>query len=271
MRYLVGCIRLLGVGLLIVAILSVLVFFPFFQQATRGRWVKRLSGVLMRVFGIRVTIHGQVPREQAADCGISPDELGYMVCSNHISFVDIFVLNVVLPCRFVAKKEIASWPVFGFISRKVGTLFIDRSRKRAVIEIAEMMSSAIQDGTNVLFFPEGTTGGGRLLLPFYANLFEAAIRSKAEVLPITLRYTLNGETTELISYAGDISLFEVLKRILFTPGLGVEVTVLAPIASADQTRQAVCAKTSAEMANALGVPDATAQREAERRARLASL
>ena len=61
MRYLVGCIRLLGVGLLIVAILSVLVFFPFFQQATRGRWVKRLSGALMRVFGIRVTIHGQVP------------------------------------------------------------------------------------------------------------------------------------------------------------------------------------------------------------------
>ncbi len=110
MRYLVGCIRLLGVEyLLIVAILSVLVFFPFFQQATRGRWVKRLSGALMRVFGIRVTIHGQVPREQAADCGISPDELGYMVCSNHISFVDIFVLNVVLPCRFVAKKEIASW------------------------------------------------------------------------------------------------------------------------------------------------------------------
>ena len=82
---------------------------------------------------------------------------------------------------------------------------------------------------------------------------------------------MNGETTELISYAGDISLFEVLKRILFTPGLGVEVTVLDPIASADQTRQAVCAKTSAEMANALGVPDATAQREAERRARLASL
>ena len=72
--------------------------------------------VLMRVLGVRMTVRGAVPVAQSAECGVNGEGPGYMVCANHVSFIDIFILDAVLPCRFVAKKEIASWPVFGFIS-----------------------------------------------------------------------------------------------------------------------------------------------------------
>lgn len=157
------------------------------------------------------------------------------------------------------------------LPRARGTLFIDRTRKRAVLEIADAMRGAISEGTNVLFFPEGTTGNGLELLPFHPNLFEAAVRSGAEILPVTLRYTLDGKPSGLVSYAGNVALFTVLKRILFTPGLGVEVTVLDPIAAAGKTRQALCLETSALMSASLGVADATAQREAMRLRRLQAM
>ena len=206
-----------------------------------------------------------------ADGGVNGEGPGYMVCANHVSFIDIFILDAVLPCRFVAKKEIASWPVFGFIARGTGTLFIARSRKRAVLEIADAMAGAINEGTNVLFFPEGTTGNGLELLPFHPNLFEAAVRSGAQILPVTLRYTLDGKPSGLVSYAGDVALFTVLKRILFTPGLGVEVTLLDPISVDGKTRQALCLEASALMSGALGVSDVTAEREEARRRRLQAM
>lgn len=272
MRYVIGCGRMAAVGIMILVILVVLfVLFPFLDRKGRGRLIRRICIVLMRVLGVRMSIKGRVPLPASADCGVNENGAGYMVCANHVSFIDIFILDAVLPCRFVAKKEIASWPVFGFIAKGTGTLFIDRTRKRAVLEIADAMRGAISEGTNVLFFPEGTTGNGLELLPFHPNLFEAAVRSGAEILPVTLRYTLDGKPSGLVSYAGNVALFTVLKRILFTPGLGVEVTVLYPIAAAGKTRQALCLETSALMSASLGVADATAQREAMRLRRLQAM
>ena len=143
--------------------------------------------------------------------------------------------------------------------------------KRQVLEIADAMAGAINEGTNVLFFPEGTTGNGLELLPFHPNLFEAAVRSGAQILPVTLRYTLDGKPSGLVSYAGDVALFTVLKRILFTPGLGVEVTVLDPVSVDGKTRQALCLEASALMSGALGVSDVTAEREEARRRRLQAM
>lgn len=269
MRYVIGCGRMAAVGIMILVILLIcVVLFPLLGREGRGRCVRRISAMLMSIMGVRMTVKGKVPVPASADCGLNRDGPGYLVCSNHVSFIDIFILDAVLPCRFVAKKEIASWPVFGLIARSVGTLFIDRSRKRAVLEISDAMAGAIKEGTNVLFFPEGTTGNGLELLPFHPNLFEAAVRSEAAILPITLQYTLDGKPNGLASYAGNISLFTVLKRILFTPGLGVDVTVLAPIEVNGKTRHVLGLEASSLMSDALGVPDPTAEREEARRRRL---
>ena len=152
-------------------------------------------------------------------------------------------------------------PVFGLISRAAGTLFIDRSRKRAVLEMAEKMNETLRAGESVLFFPEGTTGEGRVLLPFYANLFASAVATEAELIPVVIRYTQKGKVTTIPSYAGNIPLFTVMKRIVFSSGLEAEVQVLEPISSAGVDRKTLCAQTSAVMSAALGVPDATAAKE----------
>ena len=268
MNHVTGAVRLFFVALyILLVVFFVLAVFPFCSAVQRGRWIHRLAGWVPAICGVRMTVKGRVPDQGACETGIHSGGTGYMVCANHVSFLDIFVLDAVLPSRFVAKKEIASWPVFGMISRGVGTLFIDRSRRRAVLEVAELMSSTMKKGENVLFFPEGTTGKGDVLLPFYANLFTAGPMAEAEILPVTLRYTLKGETTTVTSYAHE-SLFTVLRRIVSTSGLGVEVTVIDPIPSAGRERRELCALASARMAEALGVPDATAAKEAQRRARL---
>ena len=124
------------------------------------------------------------------------------------------------------------------------------------------MSAALEAGRNVLFFPEGTTGPGDRLLPFHPNLFSSACSCGAEVLPVSLRYTLRGETTTLTSYAHE-SLFRVLRRIVFTPGLGVEVSIGEPVATEGRDRREVCADTARFVAQSMGMPDATAERAEE--------
>lgn len=262
--------RLTLVALLILIILfTVTVLFPIAGNAGRGRLTRTLAKFSMWVMGIRVRVTGTVPDASAAAIGWASEGPGYMVCSNHVTFVDIFALSCVLPVRFVAKKEIASWPVFGLISKRTGTIFIDRTRRRAVLEIAEAMTNAMKEGRNVLFFPEGTTGTGEGLLPFHANLFASAVAAEAPILPVTLRYTKDGAVTTLVSYAHR-DLFTVLKDICATPGLAVDIQVLPVIEAVGRERRDICAEASRVMSAALGVEDATAALEAKRLARAAA-
>ena len=263
MRYVIGCGRLFFVGVLILLILFIIYcIFPWMKWRARARIITRLAPWIPAVLGIRVAVRGRVPDAGAASRGYRDAGCGYMVCCNHISFVDIIVLDAILPVHFVAKKEIASWPLFGAITTGVGTIYIDRERRRAVLEVAEAMRATLESGENVLFIPEGTTGPGDALLPFHANLFSAACAAGAEVLPVALRYTRNGETTTIPSYA-EVPLFDVMKRIVFTPGIVAEATILEPIDAAAHDRRTVNAMASERMANALGFPDATAALQAE--------
>ena len=272
MRAIIGCWRLL-----VLLFLTIVVFFaatcllPLAGPKRRARIIRFLAPVIPRALGMRVTVRGRVP-DASATLGAREGAPGYLVSANHISFLDIFILDSILPVRFIAKKEIGSWPVFGTITTHVGTIYIDRSRKRAVLEVAEAMAAAMREGSNVLFFPEGTTGPGDRLLPFHANLFAAAgaecmPAGGVEVLPVTIRYTQDGETSVIPSYAHQ-SLWTVLKRIVFSRGLGAEVTVLDPIPADGVERRELSAQASRVMSAALGWPDATARMERERAERL---
>lgn len=138
MRYFIGSFRFLLIALYILFLIffAVLVL-PVLTDESRAAWIRRLARIVPRIMGVRVKVSGGIPDEDAVTLARRQGKTGYMICSNHISFLDIFLLDSILPVRFVAKKEIESWPVFGLISRAAGTLFIDRSRKRAVLEMAE--------------------------------------------------------------------------------------------------------------------------------------
>jgi len=198
------------------------------------------------------TLRAADPRPEALD----PAEhrsTGTLIVCNHISWLDIFVVLALKPARFVAKIEIASWPLVGLLVRGVGTLFIERGRRHAVHQLNERIEFVLNAGQCVAVFPEGTTSDGRRLLPFHANLLEPAIRSGAAVIPIGLRYLRpDGSPHEAVDFTGDTSLVGSMLRIFGASRLRVRVIELPPVRGT--RRHAVAAEARTALAQALGLP-----------------
>jgi 1-acyl-sn-glycerol-3-phosphate acyltransferase len=245
--------------------------FPLLGLRRRERIISIWSRALLGACGVRldstlplgsragprpdvadVTLQAVDPRPQALD----PAErrsTGTLIVCNHISWLDIFVVLALKPARFVAKIEIASWPLVGLLVRGVGTLFIERGRRHAVHQLNERIEFVLNAGQCVAVFPEGTTSDGRRLLPFHANLLEPAIRSGAAVIPIGLRYLRpDGSPHEAVDFTGDTSLVGSMLRIFGASRLRVRVIELPPVRGT--RRHAVAAEARTALAQALGLP-----------------
>lgn len=120
--------------------------------------------LFLRLFDIRVTVRGAPPRP-----GVPT-----LVLANHVSWIDIPVMAGALPLSFIAKQEIATWPVFGYLARRQGCIFLDRTRKAATAEVNVRVADRLAQGDVIVLFPEGTTGDGIRVLPFRSSLVGAA-------------------------------------------------------------------------------------------------
>ena len=256
MNYLTGALRFILIVISIPFFMFVAgVRFPKAEEAEYRKLVETWCRRLLAMLGVRVSYTGRPLRHPA------PGEKGYLLLSNHISFLDIFSIDTLICSRFVAKAEISRWPAFGTIAKGVRSIFIERGNRRAILAIAEQMESALNRGENVIFFPEGTTSLGNTLLPLHANLIEAAVATGATVQPLVLRYKSRGKLTTRMSYAGDVSIFHCLWNVVTTPDATVEVEVLDPIDPAGKNRHQICREVSARMAAALGVRDPAIEEE----------
>lgn len=143
-------------------------------------WATRCCHVWCRVgcvcFGLRRTVHGAVPR------GV------FLAAANHLSYLDILVLGSLWPGVFVAKHEIASWPLFGVAAGTAGTIFIDRDTPREVVEAGRRVSAVLASGQPVTLFPEGKITDGASVLPFLPALLAPAARDRVPCHAISLRY-----------------------------------------------------------------------------------
>jgi 1-acyl-sn-glycerol-3-phosphate acyltransferase len=115
-----------------------------------------------------------------------------LLVSNHVSWADIFVLGSAFPVSFVAKAEVAGWPVLGWLVRQHGTVFVDRTRRSQVGEQRNAIAERLRRGGSVLLFPEGTSSDGRQVLPFKSALFAAVDSLGVPVQPITLDWVSVG-------------------------------------------------------------------------------
>lgn len=161
--------------------LGLRVFMPPARRLGGGARVLHVwSRGLCRLLGIRVTVEGEGARGPA------------LRVANHCGYLDIIVLAATAPTLFVSKDDLASWPVLGFLGKSVGTMFLDRTRARAVAEVSARMKAAFEAGQSVLVFPEGTStdGGpeGVDVAPFHSSLFEPALRGNVPVQPVALDY-----------------------------------------------------------------------------------
>ena len=149
-----------------------------------------------------------------------------LLVANHISWLDITSLHAARYCRFVSKADIKKWPVIGTLATGVGTLFIERESRRDAMRVVQHMTTRLREGDAIGIFPEGTTSDGRSLLPFHANLFEAAIAAGAPVQPVALDFIdhISGQRSFAPCYVGDDTLFGSLWRTLCMSNIAVVMT-----------------------------------------------
>jgi len=107
--------------------------------------------------------------------------------SNHSSYVDILILGTFVPARFVAKTEVAKWPIMGWLATNQGTIYIDRSRN-AIADGTEKLIEYLDQKESLILFPEGTTSDGCQILPFGSSFFDVAMKKNVVVQPITITY-----------------------------------------------------------------------------------
>lgn len=149
-----------------------------------------------------------------------PPEAPFLLVSNHLSWLDIPLLAGETGCTFVAKAEIRSWPVVGWVCRAAGVIFVDRGTKRDVLRVGRLIDQALREGRGVTLFAEGGTTYGRKLQPFKPSLLQGAASSGAPVHHVTLSYrTPPGHLSaeQAVVWAGGESLASQAPRLMGLP------------------------------------------------------
>lgn len=192
------------------------------------RWkiVSRLTRSLARlwrtILNIKVIVEGD---ERQLERG------GYVIISNHVSYVDGIVLGSLFPVVFVSKKEVKRWPIIGQWTTLCGTVFVNRQRKDLVSALIKEISRKLQQGANILLFPEGTSTNGERMLPFQTPPLAAPLRSRSVIIPITVAYRMIEEkpvsaaNRDLIYWYGDMDFASHLWKLLRLRSVEVMVTI----------------------------------------------
>jgi 1-acyl-sn-glycerol-3-phosphate acyltransferase len=164
---------------------------------------------VLRAMGIKHRVIGRVPDRRA------------LLVANHVSWIDVLVLLGNTPARLLAKHEVREWPVIGRIARAMGTVFVDRSKPKALPETVRAVAAAMDGGGVVAVFPEGTTWCGRNVGRFRPAMFQAAIDAGVPVLPVRLDFTIDGEPTTLAAFLGADTLYASVRRVVAARGMTV--------------------------------------------------
>ena len=235
----IGNLRIAFVFLSIAMILLLLLPFHLltlalakFGWSNSAGWLPLLfHKILLFLFGVRLTLEGRLSKNRPL-----------LIVSNHVSWLDIIVLGAVAPLSFVAKAEMANWPVFGILAKLQRTVFIKREDRRQAGQQASEIAERMTAREIMVLFPEGTTSDGHQLLPFKTPLFEAAklalISSpveKAVVQPLAINYTrlhgmsLGRAKRSHVAWPGEIGLGESVIPVIREGALDVTVHVGEPI------------------------------------------
>ncbi len=219
----------------------VLLRFGSLDAGARHARIAWWSAKLLRVMGIGLQVEGE----------LQPG--GVMLAANHVSWLDINALHAAVPqARFVSKADIQSWPLVSRLADAAGTLYLERERKRDALRVVHLVAEALAGGQVVAVFPEGTTADGRVLLPFHANLFQAAIVTSTPVQPVALRFSdAQAASSDAVEFVGTTTLVESLWRVACAEGLVVHLALLPARPSAQADRRALAQALRADIAATL--------------------
>jgi 1-acyl-sn-glycerol-3-phosphate acyltransferase len=189
-----------------------LIFVPVQALARRRGWPiqhviqTRFCRVICAALGVRVVTQGRLPASAPR-----------FLVSNHVSWTDIIALASVAPFVFLAKSEVASWPVLGLLARLQGTVFVPRGSRKDIARVNAELCDVLRDARDLVVFPEGTSSDGAGVLPFRSAHFEALQHydGDAAIVPSAILYTAGGAPLD-VGWYGDMTflphLWSLMKR-----------------------------------------------------------
>lgn len=216
--------------------------FPWISHARQLRIIRWWSRGMLASMNVQVRVHGRHPAVRHPT----------LLVSNHVSWLDVWLILSVHPLRFVAKSDIAGWPLAGWLVRQAGTIFIERGRRSDTARINRDIAQVMARPEAVAVFPEGTTSDGTQLRPFHASLFQPALAPDAHLAVAAIRYPrADGSPNVDLSYAGERSLLDSVRLILAQPAPRAELHFLGYVDAAGKSRRELADESRALIARAL--------------------
>jgi 1-acyl-sn-glycerol-3-phosphate acyltransferase len=203
--------------------------FPKLSDAEKSDRIQAWARAALACLAIKLIVKGAPPAQGPV-----------LLVANHISWLDIVVIHATGHCRFVSKADVQHWPLVGMLATGAGTLYIERESRRDALRVVHHMAERLQAGDILAVFPEGTTGDGSTVLPFHANLLQAAIAAPAAVQPLALHFMDAGTQTMSFApcYIGDDTLVQSLWRTLCASNLVAVVSYGEAQMAASRDRRA---------------------------------
>lgn len=194
---------------------------PRHRSFARAQVQRAWARAVCMVLGVRIDLRD-------ATCRLSSVR-GCFVVSNHVSYLDIIVLAATMPCAFLSKQEVRTWPLLGWLATLAGTVYVDRGAKRSALGAMERIEELLAHGVHVIVFPEGTTSDGSQVLPFKSTFFDLPSRLMVPVLPVAVRYVgVDGERLPAgerspLAWFGDAPLAPSVWQVLGMQSIDVRV------------------------------------------------
>ncbi|ODV19281.1 MAG: acetyltransferase [Rhodanobacter sp. SCN 68-63] len=212
------------------------------------RMINWWSRMLMRIFGLRSVLIGKP----------LPDPVLFV--ANHTSWIDIELLHSQRAACFVAKAEIARWPLVGWMASTGGTIFHRRGSNHSLASVMAVMVERLRSGRSVAVFPEGGSGYNGVLKVFHARIFQAALDANVPVQPVALRFARHGRRVIDAGFREHESFMANFLRLLGSAPLDAEVHFLDPVPSTPDARRRMAELSRERIAAALedAVPDKAA-------------
>jgi 1-acyl-sn-glycerol-3-phosphate acyltransferase len=161
----------------------------------RANWLRLTCRAALKAFHVEATTRGMPPPNA-------------VIAANHLGYLDVLALAALTPVVFVAKREIASWPIFGWFARTAGTCFIDRKNRADVVRVGQEIAAALAANVSVIVFLEGTSSDGRGVLPFKSSLLEPVVRNGLRAAPAAVMFAVpvGFSSADDVCWWGDMTL-----------------------------------------------------------------
>ncbi len=207
--------------------------FPHLRPSERDVIIESWCREVLDVLSVRVNLRGETPPGKVSSV---------LFVANHVSWMDILVMNACRRVRFVAKAEVRQWPLVGWMAIRTGTIFFKRTSQRELARVTKSIATFLRRGDCIALFSDGTRTDCASVHAFHSGLLESAIAAEALIWPVGIRYSrLDGSLGTDTPIVGSQSLIVSIMSVLDQPATLAQVSYTDPIESSAGDRHKLTA------------------------------